>query len=333
MFAFDVFTHVYPRPYLEALPDSARDRDLEAYLGDVPAFTDPVSRIQVMDRHGIRVQVLTLGYPPALETLDDGAAIRVARIANDAIADIVRAFPDRFIGAATLPLDTPDEALMELQRCRRDLGLNAIQMFTNVNGRPLDWEGLMPIYAVAASERIPILLHPINARVSYDWIEEHKLDRLFGWPFELSLALSRLVFGGVVQKFPGLRVIGHHAGAMISFYRDRIFSYAHPDSPALDLAQKNRVSETALAAFQQFYIDTVQAWPPALQCAWEFFGTEHLLFGSDFPWGPEGGERYISSALASVRSLGATPEEQRMILGGNAESLFGAARVEEVSLS
>lgn len=325
MFAFDVFTHVYPRPYLEALPDAARDRNLEAYLGRVPAFTDPVSRIQVMDRHGIRVQVLTLGYPPTLETLDDGAAIRVARIANDGIADIVRAFPDRFIGAATLPLNTPDEALMELQRCRRDLGLNAIQMFTNVNGRPLDWEGLMPIYAVAASERIPILLHPINARVSYDWIGEYKLDRLFGWPFETALALSRLAFGGVLRWFPELKIVAHHAGSMISFYRDRIFSYAHPDSSALDLAQKNQASEAALAEFGKFYVDTVQAWKPALQCALTFFGAGHLVFGSDFPWGPEGGERYIQNSLAAVEALDVTLEERQRILADNARALFGVA--------
>lgn len=318
----DAFTHVYPQPYLKALPNSSRDRSLEAYLEYAIAFTDPASRIQVMRRHGIQFQVLTLGYPPALENLDDETAIQVARVANDAIAEIVRAFPSRFIGVATLPLNTPREALAELERCRRELGLHAIQMFTHVNGRPLDWEGLMPIYAKAAGERLPILLHPINARVSYDWIGEHKLDRLFGWPFDITLALSRLVFGGVIRKFPELKIIAHLAGSMISYYRDRIFSYAHPHSPTLDLAEKNRASEAALAAFRKFYVDTVQAWKPALQCAWEFFGTDHLVFGTDFPWGPEGGERYIQNSLAAAESLDVSAEERRMIMGGNAGLLF-----------
>ncbi|MBI5827974.1 MAG: amidohydrolase [Chloroflexi bacterium] len=321
----DVFTHVYPKSYLSALPASARDRGLEAYLDYVPAFTDAASRIQVMDRLGIQFQVLTLGYPPALENLNDATAIQIARLANDAIAEFVQAFPDRFIGAATLPLHTPAEALAELKRCQRELGLHAIQIFTNVNGRPLDWEGLIPIYAIAADEQIPILLHPINAHVSYNWIGEHKLDRLFGWPFETTLALSRLVFGGILERFPTLKIIAHHAGSMISFYQDRIFSYAHPDSPMLSLSEKNRISETVIATFKMFYVDTVQAWKPALQCASEFFGPEHVVYGSDFPWGPEGGERYIQNSLAAIEALDVTLEERRRILADNARVLFGVA--------
>jgi aminocarboxymuconate-semialdehyde decarboxylase len=321
----DTFTHIYPRSYLNALPAAARDLDLEAYLDQVAAFTEPAARLEVMDRHGIQTQILTLGYPPALENMDDEAALRVARIANDAIGEIVQTFPGRFIGAATVPLNNPRAGLEEWERCRRDLGLHVLQMFTHVNGRPLDWAELMPLYATACDEQIPILLHPINARVSYDWIGEHKLDRLFGWPFDTCLAISRMAYGGVFQRFPELKVVAHHAGAMISFYRDRIFSYAFPDSPAIELSEKNRVSEASLDAFRSVYVDTVQAWKPALQCACEFFGSDHMVFGSDFPWGPYKGERYIEYALAAVRSLEVSSEARAAIFEGNAKALFQRA--------
>ena len=318
----DVFTHIYPRAYLAALPASARDHSLEAYLEQVPAFTEPAVRLEVMDRYGIDLQVLTLGYPPALENMDDRAALDVARTANDALAEVVHAWPDRFVGAATLPLNTPRAALAELERCRRDLGLHAIQLFTHVGGRPLDWEGLLPLYALAAGEQLPILLHPITPRVSYDWIGEHKLDRLFGWPFETCLALSRLVFGGIFERFPGLNVIAHHAGSMISFYHDRIYSFAHPDSAEVDVARKDQVSQAALDGFKRVYVDTVQAWKPALQCAWEFFGAEHMVFGSDYPWGPYAGERYVAFSLEAVRSLDVTEAAREAIFWGNPASLF-----------
>jgi aminocarboxymuconate-semialdehyde decarboxylase len=93
----------------------------------------------------------------------------------------------------------------------------------------------------------------------------------------------------------------------------------------LSLSEKNRVSETVIAMFKMFYVDTVQAWKPALQCASEFFGAGHLVFGSDFPWGPEGGERYIQNSLAAVEALDVTLEERQRILADNARALFGVA--------
>lgn len=325
----DVFCHVYPREYLNYWARSVLSRSpsfatsvFNVYTEpakDLEHFIIPETRFKHMDKYNIDMQILSLAVP-ACYIVDPKQAIELAKIANDGIAEIVTKYPKRFQGVATLPMLTMDAALDELDRCIKNLGLKGVQIHGNINGKPVDSPEFLPFYEKVAQYDVPILLHPMDWQ-TYEWVDEYMLKLIFGWPFDTTLAMCRLVFGGILERFPNLKIITHHAGAMISFFSERVGSVA--DQFLASREGKINITRPALEYFKKFYNDTaVTGWTPALECARAFFGYDHLIFSTDYPFGPERGERALRDAIKVVNELKISEEERKVILEGNARKLF-----------
>jgi predicted TIM-barrel fold metal-dependent hydrolase len=196
---------------------------MEAY----PALFDLDARFRVMDKYEGLVQVICTGAPALEDAAPPKDTVELSRIANDEMAELVRKYPDRFIAAvACLPMNDVDAALQEIDRAIMDLKFRGIQLHSDINGKPLDSPEFEPIYAKMTEYNLPILLHPeIRTNRVPDYPNETESKYLsfliFGWPYRTTLAMMRLVMSGMFDKYPTLKVITHHCGAMVPFFEQR----------------------------------------------------------------------------------------------------------------
>lgn len=316
----DVFNHVYPKEYLNALemPDAHVQDTLEHY-SSAQAFTDMEYRIKAMDRTGVDMQILSLGLP----TLDDLKEPvqnfpKIARAANDGVSKIVEQYPDRFRGIGTVSLTDVGAAVDEVDRCVNDLGLYGIQVLSNTLGKPLDSADLDPFYERLSRHGIALWVHPAYMRKIYDWVNEFDLNKILGWEIDISLAMFRLVRGGVMDRFPKLNIITHHMGVLIPFMASRIERFLNRQisagTPPPVLARK------PMDYMKSFYVDTAEGfWMPALSCSLQFFGAGHMMFASDFPYAPEAA---MTNIINTVNRLELGEKEKSLMLGGNAKALL-----------
>jgi len=241
-------------------------------------------------------------------------------LANDEMAGLV-ARHDRFVGfAASLPMNDVENSLGELERAVRDLGALGFQLYSNVNGTPLDDPRFGPIFAAAAELDCAIWLHPTRSPAWPDYPTEaesrHGIWWSIGWPYETSAAMCRLVYSGILDRHPDLRIITHHAGAMIPYFSGRFKEVQTEDQrPAL-----GALEHEPLDYFRRFYADTALFGAPhALRCGVEFFGTDHVLFGTDMPLG---GPRVVGETIADIDSLGLGDDDRSLIYERNAASVL-----------
>lgn len=306
----DVFAHFLPPRYFGALQKKARKGlDLKRE-GSRLANTEIEARLRLMDRYPDVLQVLSVSQP-ALETVVAPAdAVELARMANDELAELVDKHPDKFIAAvACLPMNDIDAALKEADRAINELRFRGVQIYSNVNGETLDAPKFRPLYEKMVQHDLPIWLHPCTG-VTGD-------SPLFGWPYETSSAMLLLVSSGVLQDYPDIKFITHHCGAMVSFFEQRI-RWMFP----LEFG----VSEirNPVAQFQRFYCDTaVWGSTAALMCAYNFFGADHLLFGTDAPLGPRDG--LTLQTIDSVNRMDVPDADKEKIFSQNAVSLLRMA--------
>jgi aminocarboxymuconate-semialdehyde decarboxylase len=254
------------------------------------------------------------------------AASEVSRLGNDGLAEIVAKYPDRFPGyAASLPMNAPEAAVKEAERVLAN-GANAIQLHTNVDGAPIDQDAFLPIYEAIEKSGKPILLHPIRTREMADYRTETKskyeICSVIGWPFETGAALARLVFSGIMDRFPNLKVISHHLGGIIPYFEGRV---AHSwdqlgartsdeDYSSLLKSMKKRPVDY----FRMFYADTALFGADgATECGLKFFGVDKVLFASDVPFEPSPG-LYIRETIRILEALDITSAEREQIYRGNA---------------
>ena len=226
----DVFSHVLPPRYLEARTRAAGPgftSQYARYPAANPGLTSLDVRFGVMDQFPDVRQILTIAGPNIESVVAPSDAVECARVANDELAALVEQHPDRFIGfGACLPMTDVDAALRELARAVDDLGACAVEVFTDIRGRPLDAPEFRPVFAEMAARDRPILLHPRRTNTTPDYAGEELSEFLiytnFGWPFETSKAMARLAFGGVFERYPDLTVVTHHAGGLVPFFHKRI---------------------------------------------------------------------------------------------------------------
>jgi predicted TIM-barrel fold metal-dependent hydrolase len=224
-----------------------------------------------------------------------------------------------------------DAALAEIHRAVHQLGALGIQVYTHVNGLPLDDPRFEPVFARMAELDRAVWVHPARTSSWPDYPTERKsryeLWWLFGWPYDTSACMARLVFSGVLTRHPRLKIITHHAGGMVPFFSGRVgpgmdsFGARTPEHER-ELVE-SELDERPIDAFHRFYADTaVFGAPHALRCAYEFFGAEHLLFASDMPFDPVQGS-FIRDTIADVESLEIPDAERERIYEGNARTLLG----------
>jgi aminocarboxymuconate-semialdehyde decarboxylase len=336
----DFYTHFVPAAYAEALvrrtpgfhPDAGRIADLGRLF---PELMETDRRLRHMDQYGIAMQVLT-PLPLPVEQLageaEKGRVGELVQIANDAIAETVARNPDRFWGIALLSFSDMALAVRELDRCVLDLGLKGAMLFTNIDGRPLDAPELFPLYQRATELDVPLWIHPVSWDY-YPWMRDFLLWQIFGWPFDTTLAMARLVYSGVLERFPKLKLITHHSGGVMPYLADRIRDiheqteefralYAS-EAKGADSGQESRATRDPLESFRRYYSDVALSGSlSALECSYAFFGAEQLVFGTDYPFSPEGGERFLCTNLAAVMALKVNERDRVKMLSGNAKTLL-----------
>jgi aminocarboxymuconate-semialdehyde decarboxylase len=313
----DGFSHILPKSFAEALlkaypTDELRELSSLQHLGGVE------NRVRVLDKYKIDKQVLTIARPSIWINMPEDIVLKMTRAANDSVAEVARQFPDRFIAVGTLPIPS-EEFLPEFDRCIKELGMVGIQIFSNVGGRALDDPEFRPFFAKAHQTRTPIWLHP---QLLHEWSPEFCLDKIFGWLYETSLALSRLVFSGIMEEYPELRIISHHLGAMVPHFSDRIKGFYD----ARDMFPRSKLPslpKDPLEYFKKFYGDSVlNGAAHALECGYKFFGPGHIVFATDYPFGPGKGEVWIEGTFHQIEAVDFPQHEKDQILGENLQKLI-----------
>jgi aminocarboxymuconate-semialdehyde decarboxylase len=331
----DAFTHIFPKAYwermLRVLPDG---RDMHKRVRAIPSIVDLDARFRIMDEFGDDYrQVLTLGSPP-IEVFPAKATVELARLANDGMAELVSLHPDRFAGfAASLPMNDIDAAVAEARRAIDRLGALGVQVFTNIGGRPLYTPDTLPLFDLMARYDLPVWMHPARGADFADYKGEPKSHYeiwwTFGWPYETSVAMAHMVFGGLFERHPGFKLITHHMGGMVPYFAGRV-------GPGWDQLGKRTSDEDygplleAMRArgkrpidyFRNFYADSALFGAlEATRCGLAFFGVEKTLFASDAPFDPEGGRMYIRETLRIVERLELPAAQRQAILEGNLRRL------------
>lgn len=324
----DAFAHILPAGYLEHLErhlaSTMRPAQLRYYQEGVfrfdPIITDLDARFRAMDGYGDYAQILVLAVPPLEEVEPAPAAAELARRANDEMAELVRRHPDRFAGfVASLPLGDIEASLAELDRAVADLGALGAQLFSNVLGRPLDDPSIDPVLTrIEALDRM-IWLHPTRNATWPDYKTEQESDFglwwSLGWPYETAAALSRLVYSGQMERHPRLRVIAHHGGGMVPHFSARLGM-----GPGYRQV-KDTLPRPPLDYFHRFYGDTALFGAPhAVRCVLDFFGPEHVLFGTDTPLGPP---HAIEATISDLEAAGLAERDLVAVYAGNAQRLLG----------
>jgi uncharacterized protein len=277
--------------------------------------SDPEKRIAQMEKYGIDMQVLTQSTP-VLEGLSASASAEVCRISNDAIGRMSRDYPKRFIPFAVVTLQDVDVAVKELDRAVGEWGCRGGTIGTNCENQGLDNPRFYPFYEALERHDIPVFLHPMIWH-TYELVEEDPaVMRLFGWPFDTTQAVLRLVLSGTLERFSTLKVVTHHLGGwMLPFYSGRF------DVKFANL--KKNLKKPVSESFSRIYGDTaVDGTAAALPCGHAFFGTERMLFGTDYPFSPEQGELYLRENLRIVKEWNLPEADKAKILGGNAVKLL-----------
>lgn len=333
----DIFPHIFPFEYFERMKKIAEGNPaLAAALKrwmHIPVLWDLDRRIRMMKRWPGYQQILTLSMP-AVEFLGTPEETpELARLANDGMAEIVAKHPDLFPAfVASLPMNNVAASLEEMDRAIGELGAKGVQIFTNVNGRPLDEPEFFPIFErMSKKYDLPIWVHPSRTAKWADYPTEQKSKYeiwwLFGWPYETSAFMARLVFSQMFEKLPKLKIITHHLGAMAPFLVNRIgygmdqFGARTSDEDYEGLLK--RMKKRPLDFFKMFYGDTsVNGSPSAIRCGLDFYGVDHVLFGTDCPFDPEGGPLFIRETIKTLDKMALRPDDRRKIYFGNAMRLL-----------
>jgi predicted TIM-barrel fold metal-dependent hydrolase len=329
----DIFPHIFPKAFFDRMMQIAESNpglkaSIKRWL-HIPVLWDLDARLKMMDRFRGYKQILTLSLP-AIEYLAGPAeSPALARLANDGMAAIVKEHPQYFPAfVASLPMNNVEASLEEMDRAIGELGAKGVQIFTNVNGRPLDDPEYFPIFErMTKKHDLPIWVHPTRTAKFADYPTEQKskyeIYWLFGWPYETSAFMARLVFSGMMEKLPNLRIITHHLGAMAPFFDERIgYGMDQLGTRTSDedyTVILKRMAKRPVDYFKMFYADTsINGSASAIRCGLDFFGQDHVLFGTDCPFDPEGGPLFIRENIKAIDSLKLKEGDRRKMYFGNA---------------
>ena len=328
----DIYNHVFPRAYFERMQEVIPNKGPIKRWLNIPVLYDVDARLRMMETFGEYAQILSNSMPPIEFIAGPETTPGLARLANDGMAELCRRHPDRFPGfIASLPMNNMEATVAEIDRAVGELDARGVQIFSHVNGRPLDEPEFYPLFERMAQLDRPIWLHPARAANHPDYLTEEKsryeIWWTFGWPYETSAAMARIVFSGIFDKLPGIKIISHHLGAMIPYFEGRVgpgwdqlgTRTADEDYEALLASMKKR----PIDYFKMFYADTATfGSAPATDCGLAFFGADKCLFASDCPFDPEGGPMYIRETIRILDALDVSETDRRALYVDNARALL-----------
>jgi aminocarboxymuconate-semialdehyde decarboxylase len=302
-------------------------------MSNLRMLWDIDARAQMLEQWPDVQQVLTLSLPGPELLGGPELSPELARIANDDMAAIVAKHPRKFPAfVASLPMNNVPAALEEMDRAIGALGARGVQILTNVNGRPLDEPELFPVFErITGHHDLPIWMHPARPATRADYTNEPKsryeIWQVLGWPYETSAAMARIVFSGLFDRLPNMRIITHHCGGMLPYFSGRAETlWAQLGSRTADEdygAILKRMSKPPIEYFRMFYGDTVLGGSAsALRCGLDFFGADKVVFASDCPFDPEGGPMFLREGIRSIEDLNLSETDKRKIYFGNALRLM-----------
>ena len=330
----DIFNHVMPQAYLELVKTHSKELGMVKRMANLRMLWDIEHRVAMLREKFPDVrQVLTLGLPSPELLGGPDVSPGFARVANDGMAEMVKKWPQEFpCFIASLPMNNPQAALEEMDRAIGKLGARGIQIISSVAGRPLDDAEFLPVFERATNHHdVPIWMHPARPASRADYAGEPKskyeIWQVLGWPFETSVAMARMVFSGLFDRLPQLRIITHHCGGMIPYFAGRAETlWAQLGSRSTDEEESkilSRLKRKPMEYFRMFYGDTVLGGAAApLACGIAFFGADHVVFASDCPFDPEGGPMFIREGIRSIEDLKLPESDKRKIYFGNAMGLL-----------
>ena len=277
------------------------------------ALRDPQKKIRDMDEKGIGLSVLSSTPFAFFYEVEDALAVELARFQNDRLSEMVKQNPDRFAAMATLPLQVPGEALKELERAVQKLALRGVEIGSHVGPRELGHEDFGPIYKALEDLGMPIFIHPHHV-AGLDRLLEYYLNNLIGNPLDTTIAAANLIFSGMLEKYPRLKIILAHAGGQLPYIIGRM-EHGYQVRPEC----KDKVHKSPMAFFKNFYFDIITHNPDALRYLISFAGSDHVLLGSDYP--------YDMGDLNPVQTVSQLPgikaKDRQKIMRENAIALFG----------
>ena len=326
----DIFCHITPAKYSEKLAKVASPEIYNSKINStLSTLHDMERRIGIMERYEGYRQVLTLSLPPVETVTDSGkVALELSQLANDEMAEVVFKYPDSFLAAvACVPLNDIDLAITEAERAMNELKFRGIQITSSINGKPLDSPEFLPLFEMMAERNLPIWIHPFLPWGHPDYPTEtssqYRTDLVFGWIHQSTLAMARLMFSGIFEKFPNLKIITHHAGAMIPYLDHRIMnSYDRAEFRERDNSKRN-LTKSPVESLKMFHCDTaLNGNTTGLMAAYEFFGINKMLFATDGPMDTQLGDESIRKTIQAVEKMDITSEEREMIFEHNARRLL-----------
>ena len=329
----DIFNHIFPRAYFERMLKAAPNgKDMHKRVRDIPCMVDLDERFRIMDQFGDYAQVLSLSSPPIEVYGTPAVANEMVRLANDGMAELVQKYPHRFPAfVASLPMNDPEGLLRETERAINQLGAVGVQVYSNVLGKPLTTPETLPLFDLMAKFDLPIWIHPTRGADFADYKGEAKSHYeiwwTLGWVYETSVAMAHIVFEGLFDKHPGLKIITHHMGGMIPYSAGRVgpgwdqLGSRTSDQDYTLLLKK--LKKRPFDYFKMFYADTALfGADKATDLGLDFFGVDHVLFASDAPFDPEKGSAYTRWTIEIIDGLDITPAQRDAIYEGNARRLL-----------
>ena len=324
--AIDIHAHYFPEAYLATLQERGpafgitvdRSDPAGPAIGMGPAlggvlrreFFDLEARLREMNRTKVAVHALSLTFP-MVDWADPELGARLARVVNDALSAAHTAYPHRFVGLATLPMQDAKRAVEELDRAVGLPGIRGVYLATNINGRDLDDPAFTPVWERVAALGLPAFLHPMNV-IGAQRLGPYYLGNLLGNPFDTAVAASHLIFGGVLDRFPKLSVCLPHAGGALPYLIGRL---DRGQKVRPELAHAKRAPSTYL---RRFTYDTISHASAPLRYLIDLVGADRVMLGSDYCF-DLGYERPVEVVTRLAR-LSRT--DQARILGGNAARLL-----------
>jgi len=326
----DIFNHLFPQTFF--------DRYIEKGLPDIgkrvkamPTIVKLDARFKVMDEFGDYCQVISLPAPPIEALGGPNETPDIARLANDGMADICQKYPQRFpTFVASLPMNNPEATVKEALRAVNTLGASGVQIFTNVNGKPLDGPEFEAFFDEMARREIGIWMHPTRGADMPDYKTEdrsqYEIWWTFGWPYETSVAMARMVFSKFFERRPNLKLLTHHMGAMAPYFEGRVgYGWDQLGSRTSNIdyvSLLKSMPKRPIDYFKMFYADTALFGTLAgTKCGLEFFGVDKCLFASDVPFEPSPG-LYIRETIRVIEALGLPADQKEKIYRTNAEAFL-----------
>lgn len=327
----DIFPHILTDKYKETLYKKLGSRAKSFYRDDLegtPPLSNLDERFRIMDKYDEYVQIINMVSPSLESVVEPKEAVELAKLANDEMAELVAKYPDRFVAAvACLPMNDMDAALKEVDRAIKDLRFRGVQIFVPINDKSPGLPEFMPLYEKMAQYDLPILMHPLREADVPDYRTEKRskyfIHSIFGWPYETTVAMAHLVFSGVFDKYPNLKFITHHCGAMVPYLEQRITQLYHYFDVRLKTKELPMLTKRPVDYFRMFYNDTaIYGSTPGLMCGYAFFGADRILFGTDMPFDPQCGDLYIRQTIKSVEQMDIPDLDKEKIFADNARKLF-----------